>query len=248
MTATVFALLVLVGVGAGLVGYLAGLASLVSYPALLAVGLPPVTANVTNTLALIGAGLGTTARSGREFLARGRRTTVVEVGIAFVGGLLGGWLLVETGESSFSSVVPWMVLVAALLILVSPRLQHMSGSHTVPRPVFLVALLLTCVYGGYFGAGSGVIYLAVAVLLSGADFTSSVLVKSILLAVSNVSAALFFIATTPIDWWAALAVGIGCVGGGYLGPVVQKMIPEGVLRVVVAVAGVFLAVWLWLHR
>ncbi len=248
MTPLLFALLVVVGVGAGLVGYLAGLASLVSYPALLAVGLPPVSANVTNTLALVGAGLGTTARSGREFLARGRRTTVVEVGIALVGGLLGGWLLVETGESSFSSVVPWMVLAASLLILVSPRLQDMSGSHRVPRPVFLVALLATCVYGGYFGAGSGVIYLAVAVLLSGADFTSSVLVKSILLATSNLSAALFFIATAPIDWWAALAVGIGCVGGGYLGPVIQKMIPENVLRLVVAAAGVGLSVWLWLNR
>ena len=248
MTPFLFFLLVLVGVGAGLVGYLAGLASLVSYPALLAVGLPPVTANVTNTLALVGAGFGTTARSGREFLARGRRTTLVEVGVALLGGLAGGWLLVETGESSFSAIVPWMVLVAALLLLVSPRLMDMQFLGSVPRPVFLVALLATCIYGGYFGAGAGVIYLAVAVLLSGADFTASVLVKSILLAVSNLAAALFFVFTTPVDWWAALALGLGCVGGGYLAPSVQKLVPESVLRPVVAAAGVCLAVWLWVNR
>lgn len=248
MTVVDLLLLVLAGVASGLVGYLTGLASLVSYPALLVAGLPPVTANVTNTLALVGAGIGTTAHSGREFLARGRRTTVVEVGIALVGGLAGGWLLVETGESSFSSVVPWMVLVAALLLLVSPRLKEAPALGTVPRPVFLVALLLTCVYGGYFGAGSGVICLAVAVLLSGADFTSSVLVKSILLAVSNLAASVFFVLTTPVDWWAALALGAGCVVGGYLGPSVQRLIPETVLRRTVAAAGTGLAVWLWTNR
>lgn len=248
MTPVLFLVLVLVGVAAGLVGYLAGLASLVSYPALLAVGLPPVTANVTNTLALVGSGLGTTARSGREFLARGRRATLVEVGVALVGGLAGGWLLVETGKSSFSSVVPWMVLAAALLLLVSPHLHGLTAPGAVPRPVFLLALLLTCVYGGYFGAGAGVIYLAVAVLLSGADYTSSVLVKSILLAVSNLAAAVFFVLTTPVGWWAALALGLGCAVGGYLGPAVQKVILEAALRRTVVVAGVGLAVWLWVNR
>jgi len=243
-----FLLLAVAGVGAGLVGYLVGLASLVSYPALLAAGLPPVAANVTNTLALVGAGVGTAARAGRQFLARGPRTTLVEVSVALVGGLLGAWLLLATGESSFSSVVPWLVLAAAVLLAVSPRLQHAGALGPVPRPVYYGALLLTCVYGGYFGAGAGVIYLAIAVLLSGMDFTSSVLVKSILLAVSNLSAAVLFMLTAPVHWGAALALGIGCVVGGWLGPAVQRLIPERVLRITVSAAGVGLAGWLWVHR
>lgn len=170
------------------------------------------------------------------------------MGVALVGGLAGGWLLVETGKSSFSSVVPWMVLAAALLLLASPHLHGLTAPGAVPRPVFLLALLLTCVYGGYFGAGAGVIHLAVAVLLSGADFTSSVLVKSILLAVSNLAVAVFFVLTTPVGWWAALALGLGCAVGGYLGPAVQKVIPEAALRRTVVVAGVGLAVWLWVNR
>lgn len=92
------------------------------------------------------------------------------------------------------------------------------------------------------------IHPAVTVLLPGADLTSSVLVKSILLAVSNLAAAVFFVLTTPVDWWAALALGLGCAVGGYLGPAVQKVIPEAALRRTVVVAGVGLAVWLWVNR
>ncbi len=248
MTSLVLIQLVGAGVCAGLIGYLAGLASLVSYPALLAVGLPPVTANVTNTVALLGAGIGTTVKSGREFVARGRRTSGQEVLIAFAGGLTGGALLVTTGETSFSSVVPWLVLAAGLLLLISPRLKSMRGFAHVPRWGYLVALFLVCIYGGYFGAGAGVIYLVVAVLASDMPFHVSVMVKSILLAASNLAATLFFVATTPINWPAALVMGAGCLAGGYLGPIVQRFIPNTVLRWAVSIAAIILAGWLWLNR
>lgn len=248
MPVATFLLLILAGVGAGLVGYLTGLASLVSYPALLAAGLPPVTANVTNTLSLVGAGVGTTARSGREFLSRGRRSTAIEVLVAAVGGVVGAAVLVETGDLSFSLVVPWLVLLASLLLPLSPRLQTMRQLRTAPRWAYYSALFVVCVYGGYFGAGAGVIYLVVAVLLSGMDFHHSVMVKTVLLAVSNLTAALFFMATVPVDWWAALAMGVGCVAGGYLGPIAQDLIPDNALRWTIAVAGVCLATWLWVNR
>lgn len=186
--------------------------------------------------------------AGAEFLQRGRRTTIVESLIALIGGLLGGWLLVATGEASFSSIVPWLVLIASVLLFFSPRLGNLRGPGSLPRSVYYGALFVVCIYGGYFGAGSGVIYMAVAVLLSGMSFHESVLVKAILLALSNLSAGLLFVLTVPIDWWAVLAMGIGSAVGGYVGPLVQRMFPESALRWVIALSGIALAAWLWIHR
>ena len=247
MSALTFLLLIVAGVGAGLVGYLAGLASLVSYPVLLAVGLPPIAANVTNTVALVGASAGSTIRGARFYLKTERRQTLRECGIAAVGGLAGGGLLLAGGEASFQSIVPWLVLLASGLLVFSPAILTLHGERPLPAWIYPALLLMTCIYGGYFGAGAGVIYLAVTALASQMSFDKSVFVKSLLLGISNFTAMLLFVFSGSINWWAALALGIGCTAGGYLGPMVQRLIPEPALRWSIGVAGLGLAVWLWVR-
>ncbi|GAB3713309.1 TSUP family transporter [Mariniluteicoccus flavus] len=244
MTVTAFVLLVLAGVGSGLVGYLTGLASLVSYPALLAVGLSPVAANVSNTVGLIGVGIGSSVRAGSVLRGDPPAHIGAQFVVAALGGLVGGGLLLLGGEGTFESIVPALILAASLLVLVSPRLSRLRGERE-SAPAYLVGLFLVSVYGGYFGAGAGVIFLALALVATSETFTRSMILKSVLLCVTNVTAALLFAWLGPINWWAALALGLGAFVGGNLGPVAQRLFREDVLRVIVALAGTFLAVWLW---
>ncbi len=248
MSLTDLLILLVGGVGAGLIGYLAGLASLVSYPLLLSIGLPPVAANVTNTLGLVGAGIGSTTRGARDFLRSGDRDGAVLEGIiAAVGGVVGAVLLLTTGEESFRVIVPWLVALAAALLLASPRIMSLSSSKGIPSGAYHVLLFFVCIYGGYFGAGSGVIYLALTSLAAHMDFGKAVFMKSLLLAISNLTASFVFIGFGPVNWLAAITLGIGCVGGGYLGPIVQQLIPAPVLRWIIGLAGFGLAGWLWFH-
>lgn len=244
MTLLTFAALVAAGIGAGVVGFLTGMASLVSYPAMLAAGLSPVAANVSQTLGLVGIGAGAAVRGFPRLMAGSRRDLAVQLVIAAVGGLTGGWVLLAAGESSFEAVVPWLVLIASLLVLVSPRLKAMQGGRTVPRGAYYVALLLVSAYGGYFGAGAGTIYIAVAVLMTSDVFARSMVLKSVLLGVTNLVASVLFIAFGPVNWWAAVALGIGCLVGGHVGAAVQEHVSDTVIRWVVVVAGIFLAFWL----
>lgn len=245
-----FGLLVLAGVGTGVVGYLTGLASLVSYPALLAAGLSPVTANVSNTLGLVGIGIGATARAGKRF--RGERARLVpQLLIAAAGGLVGAVLLLTGGESVFEAVVPWLIILGSVALLAQPWLSRLRGEQD-NQVLYLVSLFAICLYGGYFGAGAGVIYLAITLIATSEPFGRAMVLKSILLGVTNMVAALAFIASAlflggPVNWLAALALGLGCFVGGWLGPRIQDFLPERGLRIFVALCGFGLAGWLWLR-
>lgn len=250
MEPTTFVLLVIAGVGTGVVGYLTGLASLVSYPALLAAGLSPVTANVSNTLGLVGIGVGTTVRAGRQF--RGEQATLVPqlVVVAF-GGLVGAVLLLTGGESTFEAIVPWLIILGSLALLSQRWLARLRGEQD-NRAVYLLALFAICVYGGYFGAGAGVIYLAVTMIATSEPFGRAMVLKSILLGVTNLVAAVAFVLSAlllggPVNWLAALALGLGCLVGGWLGPRIQEYLPEKGLRIFVALCGFGLAAWLWVR-
>lgn len=242
-----FALLVLAGVMTGAVGYLTGLASLVSYPALLAAGLSPVAANATNTLALVGVGIGSTVRASAVAFDDSPLRTVPQLAIGLVGGGIGGWLLLLGGDSVFEAVVPWLVLVGSFLLLLSPWLNRRRGGQQERWDSYLVVLFFVAIYCGYFGAGAGVILMATMALLTTIPFGRSVVLKSLVLAMANILASVLFIASGVVDWAAAIALGLGCIAGGSLGPVIQRMIPERVLRPVVAIAGFGLAAWLWVR-
>ncbi|MGW4333261.1 sulfite exporter TauE/SafE family protein [Rhodococcus koreensis] len=238
-------LLVVAGFFAGLVGFVTGLASIVSYPALLAVGLPPVTANVTNTVAMVAVGVGALSNSTREVADTGPKLWRWALYSA-AGGLVGAGILLLAPAGSFEAIVPFMVAFAALALLLQPRLRALAGGRDMPR-TYAVSLFVVAIYGGYFGAGAGVIFLAIALILTSEKIWRATILKSFFLGVANLVAAIGFAAFGPVHWGAAAAMAIGALAGGWCGPPVVRRIPPSILRVVIAMAGFGLAVWLWVR-
>ncbi|MDA8291678.1 MAG: sulfite exporter TauE/SafE family protein [Actinomycetota bacterium] len=238
--------LVAAGFGGGVAGSVAGLASLVSYPALLAVGLPPVAANVSNTVALIASSAGSVLGSRPEL--RGQTARVKRLGIvALVGGTGGGVLLLATPSGSFAYVVPWLIGLASVGVLVrrravpgAPVTTHEPG-RALPVGVFLVS-----VYAGYFGAAAGVLLLGFLLYSTGEVLARSNAMKNALLGIANGVAALAFAAFGPVHWLDVLPLAAGFLVGGRLGPVIVRRAPATPLRVLIACAGLGLAVRLGL--
>lgn len=245
MSATEVLLLLLAGVGAGLVGTVAGLASLVSYPALLAAGIPALAANVTNTVALVLSGVGAAAGSQQEL--RGQSGNMRRyLPVAACGGVAGSALLLLTGSATFEVVVPWLVAGASLLLLAQPRLQRLrTGRLAEHRWALRLAVFAVAVYGGYFGAAAGVLMLALLAVGLGETLLRANALKNMAVMVSNAVAALGFAVFGPVRWTAALPLAAGFLVGGWLGPKVARRLPTRLLRVGIAIAGLGLAVRLW---
>ncbi len=232
------------GIAAGAVGYLMGLASLVSYPVMLAVGIPPVLANTSNTVALLGSGLGSV--TGARKIIRDVKVYPLWPQILFsiVGGVVGGQLLLHLNPKVFETVVPWFVLASTALVLASPMIRRLSANRTVPLWGFLLGLLVITTYAGYFGAGAGITFFALCLLGTPMTVHQALAIKTPMILMANLSAAILFIIQGSVVWWAALTVGAGSFIGGYIAPLIQRFIPEKILRWLVAVGGVVLTVWL----
>ena len=244
--------LVAAGVGGGLIGSMAGLASLVSYPALLAAGLSPLSANVTNTVALFGVTGGTVLGSQREL--HGQRSRILPLcTLSVCGGAAGAALLLLTPAGAFEAVVPWLVGLGAVLLSVQDRIPR-SSSHRRPgasqstspgvRLLWALAIGLVGLYAGYFGAGAGIIALAVLGFQRDEGLAVTNAVKNVVTGTANAVAAICYAFFAPVDWSAAACLGVGAVLGGLLGPRVVRVAPERPLRWIVAVAGLALAVHL----
>jgi uncharacterized membrane protein YfcA len=237
-------LLVLAGVGAGLAGSIAGLASLISYPALLAFGLAPVTANVTNTVALVFSSVGSVSGSRPEL--RGQRVQVRQLGaVSVLGGVVGGVLLLATPGGSFERIVPWLIGFGSLTILFTRRptalleAPHHSDSWAVLAGVFLIG-----VYGGYFGAAAGVLLLALLLIATSETLARCNALKNVVLGLANFVAAVVFVLFGSVSWNAAIPLAAGLLMGGRVGPIVVRHSPARLLRVLIALAGVGLASYL----
>jgi uncharacterized membrane protein YfcA len=240
-----FALLLVAGIVGGLTGSIAGLASLATYPALLAVGLAPVSANVTNTVALVFTGVGSLLGSRPELVGQAPRLKKLAP-VAAIGGLVGAALLLSTPADGFEKIVPWLLGLAALTILI-PRRPPPAGNEAVPPgagPQLLesAGLFLIAIYGGYFGAAAGVLLLAMLLRTTHASLARANATKNALLFVANSVAAIAFAFLAPVDWTAVVPLGIGCLIGSRLGPVVVRRAPVVLLRVVIGVAGLALAI------
>jgi uncharacterized membrane protein YfcA len=237
-------LLVLAGLGGGLAGSVAGLASLVSYPALLAIGLGPVTANVTNTVALVFSSLGSTLGSRIEL--RGQAPRVRSFAIAAVmGGCVGAGLLLVTPSNTFERIAPWLIAVASLTILLRQRLPAPVSDDDEPHPVgagLIAGVFLIGIYGGYFGAGAGVMVLALMLAGTGDTLARSNALKNIVLGIANGAAAVGFCVLGPVHWVAVAPLALGLFAGGRLGPIVVRHSNAAVLRALIGLAGLALAV------
>ncbi|GAA3968592.1 sulfite exporter TauE/SafE family protein [Gordonia caeni] len=253
MTIAEVLLLLVAGFAAGVVGYVTGLASIISYPALLAVGLPPITANVTNTVAMVAVGVGSFAKSGRVLLAddpstprgTGGGTSLARSGlIALLGGAVGAGILLASPDKIFVFVVPYLVALASIALLAQPRLRARVGERANHPAWWLTGVFVVSIYGGYFGAGAGVMFVALAMVLTGLPLWRATLLKSALLGIANAVAAVGFIIFAEVHWGAAIAMGLGCLLGGWAGPPIVAHLPATPLRITIGLGGLGLAVWL----
>lgn len=233
------------GLGGGVLASTVGVASLLSFPVLLAVGLPPVSANASNTLGLLPGGLSGSLGYRRELRAHPRLGLAILLTCA-VGSVAGALLLLALPPGVFEAVVPWLVLLTAVLVGVQPwvsrRVRARRGGEVADReqmsaPTTFFATL-TGMYGGYFGAGAGVMMMAV--LGFGLDLELRVInaLKTLSLAVANLVASLIFVALAPLDWRVIGLLAAGSVVGGYVGAHLGRHLPDRVLRSCVVVAGV----------
>jgi uncharacterized membrane protein YfcA len=251
LTVWEFGFLVLAGVGAGLTGSIAGLASLISYPALLATGMPPVTANVTNTAAMVLTGVGSVSASRPELKGQARR--LVPLGVAAVlGGSAGALLLLLTPSDAFERIVPWLIGGASVAILIqrpAPELALEGAREHARHPDrdqwwLPVAVFAISIYGGYFGAAAGVLMMATLLLTTGEGLPRSNAMRNVILGVANSVAAVAFVVFASIAWSSALPLAIGLFLGSLIGPRVVRRAPQTALRRVIAVAGLGLAIYL----
>ncbi|CAH1850887.1 sulfite exporter TauE/SafE family protein [Convivina intestini] len=249
-----FLFLIPMGILAGIVSSTAGLASLISYPALLAVGVPPIYANVTNTAALVMTGLGTTVSSRKEL--GNHRADIIKILPFTVGGsILGAWLLLSAPATTFEKIVPFFVLVAGLLLLsqinksnhnrpASANRESIENDDQHPLYQFVVSIgiLLVGVYCGYFGAAGGVLLLAILSATTTMSFASYNALKNLSLGCANLVATIIYILSSHIYWSLMVPLGIGLFIGGWIGPRIVRRLPERLLKIVISLAAIALAV------
>jgi len=238
-------LLFLAGVGAGLIGYGAGLASLCSYPALLATGLSPLLANVTNTVALTCSALGGLVTAGPEL--RPQRARVIRFAVAgALGGIAGAILLLSTPPGAFERLVPWLVALASVALLARPWLRRVRFERlTEHHPGVFLLIAGIAVYGGYFGAAAGVLLLATFGALLVDPYPMVNALKSIVLGAANIAASVVFVLASDISWASVLPLALGCLVGSAVSPPIVRRLPETPLRVTVGLAGLALAATLY---
>jgi len=240
------AILAAAGVLGGLTGSIAGLASVATYPALLLVGLPPVTANVTNTVAVVFNGIGSIWGSRPELEGQGRWIKRIAP-VAALGGLIGAVLLLSLPAEGFERVVPVLLAFASVAILIParPRKDATVASHRRHTATMIfesVAIFAICIYGGYFGAAAGVLLLAMLLRAGGATLAHANAGKNVILGIANVVAAAIFIVVAPVQWSAVIPLGLGCLVGSRLGPIVVRHAPATPIRIAIGAAGLVLAV------
>jgi len=250
LTPALRALTLLVGGGlAGVVGTAGGITTLVSYPLLLATGVPALVANVTNIVAVTACWPGSALASGPELEHRAR-WVARHLAIPALGGGIGAALLLATSSHAFDQVVPFLVLSGSCALLLSPWLTRLTGcrsSRASGRALDAIMLPIT-LYGGYFGAGSGVMLLATMLIFVDEDLPTANALKNMLVGANVVLAAVVLIVFRSIDWAATLPLAAGMLIGSLLGPSVTRRVPASVIRPVVAALGVGLAIQLWVSH
>jgi uncharacterized protein len=237
------------GVVAGLVGTAGGITSLVSYPALLLAGVAPVQANIANLVALVACWPGSAVASRPEL--RGRGPWLLRWGIvAATGGTAGSVLLLNTSAGIFSRVVPFLVAAGSLALLFQPWLaarpawrDDAGRGKALLLPAGLFAL---SVYNGYFGAGSGVLLLALLLLTTDPLLPRANALKNMVVGAATIISAVLFAVLTRVDWTVVAALAPGLFVGSLIGPAVARRMHPGILRWLVALTGLALAIRLWI--
>ena len=244
MIVSQIAILVLIGFLAGICNALVGGGTLFTFPALLSVGLPPVLANTTTTVAL-WPGAVTSAFAYRAQLDPARKELPPRIFVAIAGGFAGAVLLLASGNAVFFYLVPWLLGLATLLFTFSRQIVKRSAAlaHGRRKARLLVMEFFSAIYGGYFGAAVGILLLAGMAVSGEDDIQRTNAQRNFLVCFINGVAVLLFVGTGVVDWRVALIVMAGSIAGGYFGARVAKRIPNPLLRLIVTAAGAVFSVY-----
>lgn len=249
MGAAELALLALAAIGAGAINALAGGGSILTFPALIAAGIPPIAANVTNTVALFPGYVGGVIGQARDLKGQSARLRLLAP-VALVGGVLGGLLILASSERLFSALVPWLLIGACALLGIQDHvrnwLQRRSGALGLGWAI--VPVFLAAIYGGYFGAGLSVIFLAVLGLTLEDSLTRLNGLKQALALCANLTAACLFAFSGKVVWSAAAIMAVGSLVGGALGGRLASVIGPKALRLIVIAIGVSVAILFLVRR
>jgi len=228
------------GVAAGTINVVVGSGTLITFPVLLAVGFPPVTANVSNTIGLVPGSFSGVVGYRRELATQSHR--LLHFSIASVtGGIVGAIALLELPPSAFEAIVPVFIVIALVLIILQPRLAKRLAerrpTHGRPGPITTGAVFLTGVYGGYFGAAQGILLLGIL----GATLPESLQtvngIKNLLAMLVNLVSGIVFAFVAHVDWQAAGLIAAGSIVGGALGARYGRQLPPQALRALIVVVG-----------
>jgi uncharacterized membrane protein YfcA len=248
MELTTLALLVLAGFAGGAINAAVGSGTLLVYPVLLAAGIPPVSANGTNTTGL-STGSFFAAWAYREELRDRLRILTAPLAATIVGAAIGATLVVVMPARVFTSLVPWLVGMATLLIALQPLVAGWAREHREPGGHVLWPWTgAVGTYGGYFGAAQGVMYMAVLGVLYDPSPQRSNGAKNLLAASANLTAAVVFALNGAVVWLAALAIAVGSIPGGYVGGRLARRLPAAALRGLVVAIGIGATLYLVLNR
>ena len=239
-------MLLAAGTLGGIFSTVVSIASLVTYPVLLALGVPPLSANMTNTVSLVLTGAGSVAGSRPELAGQGRR--VLRLGaITALGGAAGATVLLLTPASTFVVVVPLLIGGASLVLLVQPKIKRLSPSPDGGnRLVQGAALFTVAVYVGYFGAAAGVMLLVVLSMMIDESLVKGNAVKNAVSGMATATASVAFAWFGDVRWTLVVPLATGFLVGGWVGPKIARKVPAGPFRVIVSLCGIGLAVKLGL--
>lgn len=236
---------VLAGFAAGAINAVIGSGTLLTFPVLLGIGLPPVTANCTNTLGLVPGSFAAVWSLRAGLVGNGRRTAKLAV-CSVSGALVGATLLLTLPEDAFKAVVPLLIAGALALIIVQPRLtaavqrrrEEGDAAFREAGPLTLGALLAAGVYGGYFGAGQGIVLFAVLATVIPRDLPRVNATRNLLAGLANGTGAVVFVVTGEVDYLVALLLAVSSATGGTLGAGVTKRLSPTALRAVIVAVGI----------
>jgi uncharacterized membrane protein YfcA len=246
-------LIALAGGGAGLINAVVGTGTLITFPTLLALGVPPVLANVSNSIGLAPGSLSAALASKPDLV--GQRARIIRYGIAsLLGSIVGAVLLLWLPPSAFKAIVPVLIGVGCVLVIIGPWLTRRIAARrerlgvtdvsAVGPPWLFFAIIFTGMYGGYFGAAQGVLVMAIMGVAVAETLPRINGLKNVLVMIANAVAGIVFVIISEVDWWIVLALAVGSVLGAQVGARIGRKLPPIVYRVVIVTVGVAAIIFL----
>ncbi len=246
-------LIALAGGGAGLINAVVGTGTLITFPTLLALGVPPVLANVSNSIGLAPGSLSAALASKPDLV--GQRARIIRYGIAsLLGSIVGAVLLLWLPPSAFKAIVPVLIGVGCVLVIIGPWLTRRIAARrerlgvtdvsAVGPPWLFFAIIFTGMYGGYFGAAQGVLVMAIMGVAVAETLPRINGLKNVLVMIANAVAGLVFVIISEVDWSIVLALAVGSVLGAQVGARIGRKLPPIVYRVVIVTVGVAAIIFL----